>query len=446
MKKFGIFLLLFLCGCQTAMDLNEITPREERADVSVQKTRPIAYDSASIDLKRGTTYAVYPYWRWSFDGVDISLMDACNVSVKNRFSASTAEWATGKSAFGGWDSEAAVFVETPLKDLGYDVVSHTKSAFRQDREHRRAELLLSAHIIEIKSNICNVFNALYLKDIDIVAGNATIVVHWEVFDKLKDEVVATFESEGFGLVEKPTQEGNKLILLRALEDAADNLGRQEKFIRLAQGQTNIRALIAKEKEQTPITLKVKEAKVAPIYERLTRLKRSVVQVSDDASGFFIAPSGYILTNLKAVGNAENVAVVDSQGTRQSARVIRRNERLGVALIHVDVQNHPYLDVAPEHFIKELSEVFTIGNPADFMARSTLARGTVSAARFQSTKEQHFIQASIPTTDGYAGAPLLDENALVLGLHDGRNTDETNFSYFIPIYDVLRSMNIRLIKN
>ena len=96
--------------------------------------------------------------------------------------------------------------------------------------------------------------------------------------------------------------------------------------------------------------------------------------------------------------------------------------------------------------KELTEVFTIGNPADFQARSTLARGTISASRYQTTKDQHFIQASIPTTDGYAGAPLLDENALVLGLHDGRNTDETSFSYYIPIHDVLRAMNIRLIKN
>lgn len=443
MKRIWIFLVLFLCGCQTAMDLHEITPREEREAVKIQKSRPIAYDSASIDLKRGTTYAVYPYWRWSFDGVHISLMDACNVSVKNRFSASTAEWATGESVFGGWDSEAATFVENPLKDLGYDVVSHTKSAFRQEREHRRAELLLSAHIVEIKSNICNVFNAFYLKDINIVAGNATVVVKWEVFDKLKDEVVATFESQGFGLVDKPTQEGNRLILLRALEDAADALGRQDQFIRLVQGKTNVRDLIAKEKTQKVITLKVKEAKVSPIYERLTGLKRSVVQVADDASGFFVAPDGYILTNLKAVGSADNVAIVDSQGTRQTAQVVRRNERLGVALLHMDVKNHPYLDVAPEQLTKELTEVFTIGNPADFQARSTLARGTVSASRFQSTKEQHFIQASIPTTEGYAGAPLIDENAQVLGLHDGRNTDETTFSYFIPIHDVLRAMNIKL---
>ena len=60
MKRFGILLVLLLCGCQTAMELAEVTPRENREAIKIQKTRPIAYDSASIDLKRGTLYAVYP--------------------------------------------------------------------------------------------------------------------------------------------------------------------------------------------------------------------------------------------------------------------------------------------------------------------------------------------------------------------------------------------------
>ncbi len=443
MKKSGIILFFILCGCQMALPLTEIDALEDRKAVHVHRTRPIAYDSASIELKRGTTYVAYPYWRWSFDEVHISLMDACNVSVKNRLSASTAEWSTGESVFGGWDSEAATFVESPLKELGYDVVSHTKSSFRREREHRRAELLLSAHIVDIKSNICNVFNVLYFKDVNIVAGNASIRVKWEVYDKLKDEVIATFESEGKGVVEKPTQDGNKLILLRALEDASDNLGRQEAFIRLLEDQVNVRDLIAKEKQQSVLSLKIKKVRSDPIYERISTLKRSVVQVGDDATGFFIAPDGYILTNLKAVGHAEKVAIIDNQGSRQTAHVVRRNERLGIALLYLEVTNHPYLDVADEVLLKDLSEVFTIGNPSDFQARSTLARGTVSAGRYQSQKSQHFIQTSIPTTTGYAGAPLLNDLGQVLGIHDGRNTNETSFSYYIPIHDALRACMIKL---
>jgi hypothetical protein len=38
---------------------------------------------------------------------------------------------------------------------------------------------------------------------------------------------------------------------------------------------------------------------------------------------------------------------------------------------------------------------------------------------------------------------MDEYGHVLGIHDGRNLDETSFSYFIPIHDVLRSLKIQL---
>lgn len=445
MRQIVVLVFCFLLlGCQRAMKLSPVLSREERPDIHLEndKGRPIAFDSAFIELKRGTPYIAYPYWRWSFDDVDLTWLDQCNVSLKNRFSASIEEWSTGEDSFGGWDSEASVFVEAPLKELGYDVVSHQKSSFRQNYEKIRSELLLSAHIKEIKSNVCNLFNILYFKDADLVAGNATILVYWEVFDKLKNKVVATFESEGMGVVNKPTKDGKQLILLRALEDATDHLARQSAFIKLVRGQTNINALIKQEKNQKPIVVKIRKPKTDFIYERMSLLKRAVVQVGNDATGFFISSDGYILTSLKAVGDAKNIAVTDSQGTRQTGRVIRTNERLGVALISLKMENHTYLDVAQEELPKELKEVFTIGNPADFSARSTLSRGMISSWRFKSRHKQQFIQASIPTTKGYAGAPLMDEYGHVLGIHDGRNSGETTFSYYIPIHDVLRALKIQ----
>ena len=446
MLKILVCLLCFyLTGCQMAMDLAPVISREDRPEVLLGKNkgRPIAYDSAIIELKRGTPYVAYPYWRWSFDDVNLTWLDQCNVSLKNRFSASIEEWSTGESAFGGWESEAAVFVEAPLKELGYDVVSHQKSSFRQQYEKHRSELLLSAHIKQIKSNICNVFNILYFKDADLVAGNAVISVHWEVFDKLKDKVIATFDTQGMGVVEKPTKNGEQLILLRALEDAADNLGRMDDFIRLVRGKSDVRQLLKKEKAQSSVVIKVKTPKTKMIYENSNLLKRSVVQVGESGTGFFISSDGYILTNLKNVGHAETVSVTDNYGVRQNAKVIRPNERLGVVLLKMDLENHAFLDITKEELSKDLKEVFTIGNPADYTARSTLARGMVSAWRMKAKKDQHFIQASIPTTQGYAGAPLMDEYGHVLGIHDGRNLNETTFSYFIPIHDVLRALKIQL---
>ena len=443
--RFLVLLLLFiLSACQRAIPLATLPDFEEEMIPSLKKTlRPIAFDSVQISLKRGTDYVAYPYWRWSFDYVDLSLLDSCNVYLKNRFGASLSQWSSGAKDFGHWEDEAAGFVQDALIETGYDVVVG-KASFKHKKERKRAELLLSANITEIKSNICNVFNVFYFKDADLIAGNASIRVQWEVYDTLRDQVVGTFESVGLGVVEKPTQEGNRLILLRALESATEQLAHQQNFQKLVMGKISVSHLIQSEKSQKEILIKGYTPKnLKPLYEVASLYKKAVVEVADEGTGFFISPEGYILTSLNVVGNAQKVAVVDAQGTRMIAKVLRTNERLDVALLKLDVQKHTALPLAEETLPKELSDVFTIGNPSDYFARNTLARGTISSWRVQSAKDQHFIQATIPTTSGYAGAPLLDEYGRVLGIHDGRNTGETNFSYYIPVWDVLRALQVKV---
>lgn len=444
MRFVWILLLLLLPACQRALPLAEIPDFEVAADLTgFKKLRPVAFESASIEIKRGTEYVAYPYWRFSFDYVDLSLLDACNAFLKNRFSASVSQWSSGSKDFGDWKSETADFVLNALSESGYDVVQPLTSSFHQERIKMRAEILISAHIKEIQSNICNVFNVFYFKDAELAAGNATITVEWEVFDRLKDKVVARLTTQGLGIVEKPTQNGNTLILLRALEDAARHLAHTKQFQNIVQGRANVQSLIQTEQKRSPLRLKRYIPKnLKPLHEKAYLTKRAIVAIGEkEGTGFFISPDGYILTSLKNVGEAQNISITDSQGTRLTAQVIRKNDRLEIALLKADMSNHTALPIADESLTKPLMDVFTIGNPSDFYARNTLGRGTISSWRTKTRWEQNFIQASIPTTSGYAGAPLMDEYGRVLGIHDGRNTSETNFSFYVPIWDALRALKI-----
>ena len=110
---------------------------------------------------------------------------------------------------------------------------------------------------------------------------------------------------------------------------------------------------------------------------------------------------------------------------------------------MDLEKTTYLPIADEKLPNALDEVYTIGNPNDFKARSSVTSGKISALRMQKKQAQNFIQATIPTTAGFAGAPLLDAYGNVLGVHDRRNSVGTIFSYFTPIHDALRALNIRL---
>ena len=101
LKGFLGFLLIFLTGCQLAMKYPEL-PEVEKVPAlpPLYKQRPIAFEKAVIDLPRGQTYIAYPYWRWSFDNVDIGLFGACNTTSKNRFGNSSVSFqATGNDKF-----------------------------------------------------------------------------------------------------------------------------------------------------------------------------------------------------------------------------------------------------------------------------------------------------------------------------------------------------------
>ena len=444
MKKFAFIFMFFLCGCQMAMkfpeqpDLNEIPKLPE-----YHKQRSIAFEKAVIDLPRGQTYIAYPYWRWSFDHLNISLLESCNALLRYRFSNSTEDWAMGEKKFGDWQSDAAEFVNTPLKELGYDVIEASSTTFKRHREKQKAELLLSARITDIKSNQCNLFNIMYFRGAELIAGNAYVQVEWEVYDTLADKVIARFTTTGIGEVEKPTEKGNELILLRALSDATNQLAHEEDFYRIITQQDTLDNLISAEEKQKAIVLDMShEQETRPLNEHYTFTKRATVTVGDNASGFYITRNGHILTTAEAVGSARIVAIEDSQGVRYQAKVLRTNFRLNVALLEAIANKTSYLPIAEESILKPLMETFTIGNPEGGQERATVTKGIVSNHRFKKKKRENFIQVSIPTTSGYAGAPLLDEFGNVLGLHDGRNSDETNFSYFIPIHDALRGLNIK----
>ena len=213
MKKILLLWLIFLTGCQLAMKYPELPEVEKVPPLPpLYKQRPIAFEKAIIDLPRGQTYIAYPYWRWSFDNVDIGLFGACNSTSKHRFANSTADWAEGEKKFGSWQDEAAEFFNSPLKERGYDVVDVFSTTFKRNRENRRAELLISARITDIKSNQCNLFNSILMQSESLIGGDAYVEVEWEVYHTLADKVIATFNTAGIGIVSKPTEKGNELIL------------------------------------------------------------------------------------------------------------------------------------------------------------------------------------------------------------------------------------------
>ena len=144
-----------------ALDLPEPMTHDAIGKVSrfIAK-RPVQLQHVDIDIPSGELYAVYPYWRFSFPNVNIGFW-SCNYNKKYRYNRSQAFWKTGALSFYRHEREFAMAIEEPLSDQGYDIVSAKKSLFDDGQAYARTEIGLSATIVDVKMNVCHLYNGFY---------------------------------------------------------------------------------------------------------------------------------------------------------------------------------------------------------------------------------------------------------------------------------------------
>ena len=444
----GIIIGL-LTACQMALPLPETAgpkPLGKLPDTTEQ--RRLAFAGGMFDLKRGDLYAAYPYWHYSLPNVNVGLF-VCNASFKYRLTRSQAYWNEDDNIFGKWPDEAGLGIEAALAEQGYQIKRHRQSFFTDLQNKPRAELLLSMRVVDMKMNLCHINMPMIAMDMGRSAGNGVITVEWEIFDTIREKSLGTFTTRGYGHVDEPLSDGIKAVFLDAVHQAAIHLGNLPDFRRLITTANPI-DLIPKTVYQ-PLNLTTRErTRFEPIRYHLTFARRAVLVVRAEqgrvATGFYINNDGYALTTAQAIGDSEAVQITDSGGTKYNARVIRKDDRRNVALIKADVRDNPALPIVSDKRPDAGAPVFAIGTPFSNSYRATLTQGIISYHRYQVHRGLDFIQATIPTTDGFAGGPLTDEFGNVIGLTDSTlsNGDESNFGLFIPISSVLETLNIQIL--
>ena len=446
---------LILAGCQRALPLPDVDKPTDVSPIPAHtQQRRIAFDGGLFDLERANPYVAYPYWRFSVPNVRVGAY-ICNPTLTYRLSRSQRYWDEDDNLFGPWPAEAGTRIERALSQLGYDITEHRRSYFRDKYKRPRAELLLSLRITDMRLNVCHLFTPVLIQSQHQAGGNGVITAEWEVYDLIRRRVIGTFTTRGYGHVDDPVNGGDKAIFIRAVADAADNLGRRADFRRLI--TTTDPAALLPASAYTPLTL-TNTARLSdkPIRDQFYRIRRAVLTVHADdvqGSGFFINTDGYALTAAEGVGDAQTVQITDTTGTKYAARVVRVDLRHHVALIKADVQDNMALPIAPTETLSPTDTVYAVGTPFENGYRATLTKGIIGTVRYSPGEDISLIQADITTGPGSAGGPLLDETGNVLGitLASGRTrddtepatTDETAFSRFIPITDALRALNLSL---
>ena len=152
------------------------------------------------------------------------------------------------------------------------------------------------------------------------------------------------------------------------------------------------------------------------------------------SGFIITSDGYIMTNNHVIANADEVTVTLSDQTELDATIIGSDKRSDLALLKVNANNLPIVNIGTSEDLKLGEWVLAIGSPFGF--DHTVTAGIVSGKKRNLPNESYvpYIQTDVAINPGNSGGPLFNLDGEVVGVNAQIYTRSGGFmgvSFAIP---------------
>jgi serine protease Do len=135
------------------------------------------------------------------------------------------------------------------------------------------------------------------------------------------------------------------------------------------------------------------------------------------SGFIVDADGTVVPNNHVVKGATKVTVVLDDGTQLPAKVMGRDPRTDVAVLHIDAKHKlPFIELGDSAQVKPGEWVVAMGNP--FGLGGTVTAGIVSALGrdIGAGPYDQFIQIDAPINQGNSGGPLFTQDGKVVGIN------------------------------
>jgi len=148
------------------------------------------------------------------------------------------------------------------------------------------------------------------------------------------------------------------------------------------------------------------------YDKPREHKRSGL-----GSGVIVDKSGYILTNNHVIRGADEIKVTLSDKREFKGTVIGTDQRTDLAVIKIDSDNLPVLQLGDSDSLKIGETVLAIGNP--FGLSQTVTTGIVSAtgrANVGIADYEDFIQTDAAINPGNSGGALVNIRGELIGIN------------------------------
>ncbi|MCK0714380.1 DegQ family serine endoprotease [Chromohalobacter sarecensis] len=153
------------------------------------------------------------------------------------------------------------------------------------------------------------------------------------------------------------------------------------------------------------------------------------------SGFVISHDGYIMTNAHVVDGADEIVVRLNDRRELEATLVGADKKTDVAVLKVDADDLPTLDMGDSDALQVGEWVAAIGSPFGF--DHSVTAGIVSAINRTLPSDAYvpFIQTDVAINPGNSGGPLFNLDGEVVGINSQIYTRSGGFmgvSFAIPI--------------
>lgn len=167
------------------------------------------------------------------------------------------------------------------------------------------------------------------------------------------------------------------------------------------------------------------------------------------SGFIISSEGYILTCNHVVEDpkADYTVILDPQH-KYPAKILEKDPLIDIAILKIDQENLPYLELGDSTKIDLGETVVAIGNPLGEF-EDTLSAGIISGLSrkitayggvpFKATSLRGLIQTDAAINPGNSGGPLINMEGKVIGINTAMVMGAQNIGFAIPINYAKRAL-------
>ena len=159
------------------------------------------------------------------------------------------------------------------------------------------------------------------------------------------------------------------------------------------------------------------------------------EVKSLGSGFVISSDGYILTNQHVVKDADEIVVRLQDRRELVAKVVGSDKRSDIALLKIEANNLPVLNIGSSEGLKVGAWVLAIGSPFGFDHSVTAGIVSAKGRSLPSDNYVPFIQTDVAINPGNSGGPLFNMEGQVVGVNSqiySRTGGSMGISFAIPI--------------